>query len=380
MPRNSTTRTRTAHRTGLANRIIFSLLLILLFAGGCSRLAAPVAEHPPLAAPASEFDRLFDRRDGGWTGGDGTLSVPLADGRNVWMFGDSFLGVVTPEGTRPQDVPFIHNCLVVQRGDTLRTLYKIEDGRPAAFFPAPAADDWYWPGDGIVSGPHLEIFLHQFTQSRPELWGWRYIGTRLAVLSLPDMAIEQIKPLSAPAEILYGVCVLEIGNYIYIYGTDERKQPQLAHVARTAAGSLEGPWFYFNGRDWSAQPADSAPVLSGVSTQYAVIQAHQAFYLFTMDAQTPFSNRLVVYRAPLPTGPWQGPLALYDAPETNGHIVAYNPFVHLQFSTADRVLVSYNLNDIVDPGALYRHAGIYRPRFIWIDMAAVAQRFDKPLH
>jgi hypothetical protein len=41
------------------------------------------------------------------------------------------------------------------------------------------------------------------------------------------------------------------------------------------------------------------------------------------------------------------------------------------------VLVSYNLNHLNDPEALYRDAGLYRPRFIRVDLDEVDRRFRK---
>ena len=40
-----------------------------------------------------DFNQLFTRFSE-WTGGDATYSVPLPDGRVLWMFGDSFIGTV----------------------------------------------------------------------------------------------------------------------------------------------------------------------------------------------------------------------------------------------------------------------------------------------
>ncbi|MFY0628720.1 MAG: DUF5005 domain-containing protein, partial [Reichenbachiella sp.] len=39
-----------------------------------------------------EFDDFFTRRKPGFTGGDGTYSVNLPNGTNIWIFGDTFIG------------------------------------------------------------------------------------------------------------------------------------------------------------------------------------------------------------------------------------------------------------------------------------------------
>ena len=47
-----------------------------------------------IAVPDTYFTNLFIRDCCGFTGGDGTYSVLLPDGRTVWIFGDTFLGTV----------------------------------------------------------------------------------------------------------------------------------------------------------------------------------------------------------------------------------------------------------------------------------------------
>ncbi|MBI5894631.1 MAG: hypothetical protein HZB24_00980, partial [Desulfobacterales bacterium] len=93
------------------------------------------------------------------------------------------------------------------------------------------------------------------------------------------------------------------------------------------------------------------------------------------DGRVPFSNLIVAYRSRAPTGPWQGPQTVYQAPEANTQIAAYNPFAHTQFNDQGRVLISYNVNHVSDPNALFRDATIYRPRFIRVNLIELERRF-----
>ena len=59
----------------------------------------------------------YGNQGGHWTGGDATISTPLPDGRDAWLFSDTFLGTVNPNGSRPSDTPLVvHNSMVVQQG------------------------------------------------------------------------------------------------------------------------------------------------------------------------------------------------------------------------------------------------------------------------
>ena len=352
------------------------IVLFVFFA--CFHGVAPRPETASqIAWLASDYNQLFNRDNDGWTGGDGTLSIPLKDSRTVWLFGDTFLGKVRSDGTRPAETPMIRNSLVVQTDRRLDTRYRQTEKGPAAFFPSPFPDTWYWPGDGLVAGNKMRVFLHRFRQTSPQLWEWQFTGTVLSTLSLPGLELERLDEVETAKGILFGVSILKTKEYVYIYGTRDDAFPKLAYLARAIAGSLGGPWEFCTGREWSADPENSAPVLSGVSTQYSVFQTDGLFYLVTMDGRRPFPDTIAVYRSGSPCGPWQGPRIIYDVPGVGRDIVAYNPFVHTQFTKGDRYLISYNLNHVNDPSALYDDATIYRPQFIFIDFAAIDQQFSQ---
>src|SRR6266581_4741724 len=72
------------------------------------------------ARPDAVFQALFESYGNDnsllddWTGADGVLSASLPDGRVVWDFSDTFLGLVNEDGSRPPGQPFINNSVIVQ--------------------------------------------------------------------------------------------------------------------------------------------------------------------------------------------------------------------------------------------------------------------------
>ncbi len=320
--------------------------------------------------PDADFNQLFAAHGNGWTGGDGTVSIGLPDGRSLWLFGDSFLGGVDPDGGRAADTPFIRNCALIHSQGRLTPLHGRRDGAPAALFQPAAAGQWYWPGDATVQDERLLIFLHRFKRTGPGLWDWQWMGTDLALITLPALQIENIRALPFTNGVRYGAAILERQSSIYIYGVAEAEGRQHLHVARTTDRTLApDAWQFFSGNQWSPAPEQSASLLTGVGSQFSLIPYRRSYVLITMDGRTPFSGRLVAYQAPRPEGPFEGPVYLYQAPEADGDLAAYNPFVHPQFSRSGSLLISYNVNHLHDPAALYRDASIYRPRFIRLDLA-----------
>ncbi len=324
---------------------------------------------PPAVVPDAAFNRLFAARGNGWTGADGTLSIRIPDGRTLWLFGDTFLGRINPDGTRPEDSPFIRNSALVQTDGLLTPLYGQRHGEPVALFRPAARGEWYWPGDGTLEDRRLLIFLHRFRQDRPGLWGWQWTGTEIAIVGLPDLDLAGIRPLPVANGVRYGAALLEHRGQVFIFGVTAGSGPKGLHVARGRQGSLlSTAWAFYDGRQWSPEPDRSASILTGVGSQFSMVPFRQGFALITMDGRTPFSGRLVAYTAPRPEGPFQGPVLIYEAPEASDAVTAYNPFVHPQFSHRGRILISYNVNHLHDPDMLYRDAGIYRPRFIRVNL------------
>src|SRR5215831_8104643 len=81
------------------------ILLALLAATAGSQAAAPTAKITVI--PDAVFQEMFESYGNDntllddWTGSDGTLSVLLPDGRVLWDFSDTFLGLVNSDGSRP---------------------------------------------------------------------------------------------------------------------------------------------------------------------------------------------------------------------------------------------------------------------------------------
>ena len=354
--------------------LVFTLLFFLapffLLPVACTRIP-PVAPSPLSvgAIPAPDFNQLFTRSGKGWTGGDGTLSIGLPDGRTLWLFGDTFLGYVRPDGSRPLDSPLIRNCLVVQDGERLVTRHEGTTHDPRAFLVPKEPDTWYWPGDGTVWENQVWVFFHRFRQVTPGMWGWAWDGTVMAVLQLPLLSLDRVIDMSHDHGVAYGAALYEADAWVYIFGTEQRGAVKHLHLARAPRGGLEGSWHYWAGQHWSDNPGASRSILAGVSSQFGVVGLEQGLGLVTMDDRQPFSDRIVLYLAEAPTGPWQGPVDIYRAPEASRAVAAYNPFVHPQFSRQGTGhLISYNINHVHDPDTLYDDAGLYRPRFIWVDL------------
>jgi hypothetical protein len=363
-----------------------AVLLVLLLgifwtAVGCARPATPPdrldcgrcnedRELFPQPDPDRFYNDLFTRHGGGWTGADGTRSVALPDGRILWLFGDTFLGTVRTDRSRPRAAPMVRNTFVVQSGDTLVTLHGGTAASPQAFVTPQDKDSWYWPTDGLVEGNRLLVFLPRFTATGPGMWDWRWSGTDIGTFSLPELRLEKITAAVAVNRVIYGAAILEDADATFIYGVEDVHSAKHVHIAKAGPGHLDDAWEYWNGEGWTVDPLASKRLFSGAAMQFSVIKTGGHYILISSDNRNPFDSAIVAYASPSPVGPWSLSSLLYRPPEATGDIVAYNALAHPHLSPRGRLLLSYNLNNIRDAGAVFRNADVYRPRFVLVDLKA----------
>src|SRR6188472_3899097 len=75
-----------------------------------------------LKAQVSTLDTAFTeyfRRSSGWTGGDATISIPLPDGRTIWLFGDSYINNYNAADNTLPCLFQVRNCFTVQDANDL---------------------------------------------------------------------------------------------------------------------------------------------------------------------------------------------------------------------------------------------------------------------
>jgi hypothetical protein len=307
---------------------------------------------------SQKFIDLFTRFGGGWTGGDATYSIPLPDGKTLWIFGDTFLGVVNPDRSRPP-VGLARNTFVVQDGETLTTFVQPDE---SAFINPENPSWWYWPTDGTVHNDTLQVMLSAFRSTNTGgPFSFAYTRIDLAQFTLPDLQLISIEPRFEEPNTAYGSCVVEDENYIYIYGARFESTGKFGHLARSPGGDLRNEWEYYNGSEWTTDPNESVGVVNNVSEQFAVFKSNGRYYLVTSNFQ--LGPEIYLFDSPAPEGPWQQRGTIYCTPETVGNRWTYNAFVHPQFTENGEILISYNVNSF-EFFELYDNADYYRPYFI----------------
>lgn len=185
----------------------------------------------------------------------------------------------------------------------------------------------------------------------------------VAAFSLPSLHLESVTPTYGGSTISWGVQLLRVGPWIYIYGDEGAYLNKYVHLARVHAGDVLGPWQFYTGTGWSADPASSARLLGEVGASYSVTPVDGHFVLATTD---PFLDpQIYLYTAPSPEGPFTGQQEIYDPPKAGGNIYTYNVAAHPELTGPGQLVLSYNVNSF-SLADLYANINNNRARFILV--------------
>ncbi|MEU0787805.1 DUF4185 domain-containing protein [Streptomyces sp. NPDC006173] len=409
MPEDARTRRRTGTGLGVLLALVSAAVLLTALPdhdreGGGTCAARTLRSWSADARHTDAFARYGDDagRADDWTGGDGTHSVRLPDGRVLWLFSDTYLGQVyappNPVGEsyawRDASTPLVRNAAVVMSRDgrPLTTL-------PAPLFPDPAPQQWRWPVAARVearspgSGEQVLRVLLWTRATGPAPWIYGVpTATEVATLSLPGLRLEGVTTVldqrqvpDASRRVLFGTTAVDAGGWTYVFGGDDGRAvgrpASQAYVARVPRGRLgePGAWEYWDGTDWTVR-GRPAPVLgdgrsTGVGSAFTVVRDGGTYVLFTMATGAAGLTTVTSYWACSPTGPWHGPTRGFSPPLPPGEVAAYNPQAHPELGDGGRIVLSYDVNWLDATGGaaqthLSRNVSLYRPRFVTLRLGA----------
>ncbi|MDL5204777.1 DUF4185 domain-containing protein [Streptomyces sp. ALI-76-A] len=400
MPEIGSARQRTGVGAGLLLALVLTAVLLIALPDDGRQESDGCVPHTVAAWSAdnrlnTEFTRYGDdaARTDDWTGGDGTHSVRLPDGRLLWLFSDTYLGQVhgppNPVGEsyawRDGSAPLVRNSAVVMRDG------RLESTLPAPLFPDPGPGQWRWPVGARVeprspgsSEQVLRVLLWVRTAgAAPWVYGVP-TATEVATLSLPDLRVESVvevldqRTVRDPSRrVLFGTTLVDEGDWTYVFGGDDgqaaSRPASHAYVARIPEGGLGDPaaWEYWDGSAWAARARPGAVLgdgrRTGVGSAFSVVRQGGTYVLFTMAAGARGLTTVTSYWACSPTGPWHGPAKDFTPALPPGQVAAYNPQAHPELSDGGRVVLSYDVNWLELTGAaaqLNRNVSLYRPRFV----------------
>ena len=364
----------------LRNYLFIILLSVSLFfcAGG--------KPGPDVAVEAlPQYDALFSNKDG-WTGGDGVYSVLLNQDTIAWFFGDTWIGQL--KNGQHVNATLVNNSVAIQHGkspDLAKMDYyfgRTADGSPAALIRPADGRGWFWMFDGVMTAEGLYFFLIQVERTAGDaVFDFKVIGAWLGQVDNPkdppsQWRIRQFKipwtEFSVSRSILWGSAVIQVKDFLYIYGTTEDRQNTVHQkhmiLARVPVSTLAdfSRWRFYADGNWVSDFTRASRLCENVPHEYSVSYLPALKKYAVIYSQDGLSNNILARLSAEPQGSWSDPIQLYQCPEADwdDSIFCYAAKAHAILSEVrDELVITYIANS-VDFNKTANDARLYRPRFL----------------
>ncbi len=324
------------------------------------------------ATDPAAFQQLLSSDGPGWAAADGTISIPLADGKTLWLFGDTLVNLPGADGSLRRNADFVRNSAILHDGATATTLLTGTTQDAGDFLTPADPGEWYWPGHGIVEGDELIVFMGRVRTTAEGAPGWNFegVGSDMLRLNLRDLSVTERIAMPGGRGTDWGSAVIEHDGHTYVYGFkgyEDDPYRRESIVARAKSGHLgDGDFEYWDGRGWTSDASKVAPVTDGVSNSYSVVRTPGGKFAM-VSQELFFGTGLCVRTADAPQGPWSAWRMIDPGPDKLPNGISYNAQVHPTFTDDGSLLASWNMNrddgQLPGPGELDG----YRPVFKAID-------------
>lgn len=337
--------------------------------GGVTSPAAAAAARSWWPASGPRFDTSMaaavvaaSRRSiGRWQAGDVPHLFPVAEGEALWLLNDSFLSD-RPDGPIDGGSAFVRNVAIRQTGGSLAL-----DADQALLDTGDRYDRWWWFHGGVVDGSLLHVVTTEMLRTGALGWAINFepVRTWIATIAWRTGAVLRHRP--APDDgvtPVYGFSVATLGDWTYLFGNNHLygRGTTENRVARVPAGQLLDRPSYWDGERWGNDPARAVSVHThgDWACRLHVVCRDGAWWAASKDEEF-FGDRVTVWRADAPTGPWS-PAAVVEVPTATGddRSCTYDAMLH---PLDDGSLLLWWSNNAFDEADVRADPSIYRPTF-----------------
>jgi hypothetical protein len=333
-----------------------------------------------------------------WLGADAAYSIPLPDGRDVWIFGDTLYGdkrLVT--GEEPK---MVHNSLGIStcKNGTWNIDYKIKrdaQGNPDSFFKPQNNDGtYYWALDGVEHNHELWITLlcvRNTPNSNAFALGFEICGTDMARMTglnndPQDWKITYFPLVPNGMHANPSASTLIKDDFLYIYTLYEQgNRPQiLTRIPLKGLGDPRKNLQYLGSDDqWhdGIEPTKAKVIMkTGASEMSVRYHPELKRWIAVMVDPQIFSDKVVLRTAPDMTGPWSEGEVIYRIPILQKSDPKYDPDTfcyagkeHPESEQSGELVFTYVCNTM-KPKKLPDETNIYFPQVVSMPMPEAAKK------
>ncbi|MBX9720939.1 MAG: DUF4185 domain-containing protein, partial [Candidatus Obscuribacterales bacterium] len=294
--------------------MIFSITITLFFGLLCLASSA-----------ALDLDSQF-LQDKMWSGSDGAYSVDLGNGKAVWLFSDTFIGLIS--GGKRQHNAMINNSIGIQdlKAGKMSFFWK-QSKKAASFFPG-GKGYWLWLGDGVLYNNKLYCFAKRISAipgHEGEPFGFVWKKDELIVVENPkdDPSVWRSRHLLLPFttnNLHVGTACMLDGQMLYVMGLNEKKkQSLLTRISLKHLEELQVNSFEFLQNDnlknahWSKSISACTPLFDQSAAEASICKIGNKYVCIFHSSGA--GDRIVARTARNIIGPWSAEKLLYTVPE-----------------------------------------------------------------
>ncbi len=359
-------------------------------------VTSAVAQSP---AYKDEVFTEYFRRTSEWVASDGSISVPLPEGKTLWLMGDSHIdGYIAGDTTIPCLFQ-VRNAILVQDLREPSSITTILDKTQTGVNRTPVklsvnSQTYLWPGHGYAKKDSAIVFWQGYEGA-----GMTHTTNYVSKIYTKNMtdasSIKKLIPLPIPAEYEFGnaVVVDSVRSYVYFYGMKSDWIIFRPYVARIPFGrDVTGQWEFFDGTSWSDDVNTSAQLMGDlnhyVSPSFSVIKLQDKYYMISQDIgflTCGLGRDIYSWESDSPEGPFTNKKLIYTIEDKyrGEYMITYNATAHPEFIKNNELLVSYNVNRTctdycANAFADRYNADMYRPKFVRVPLVYIDPTLNVP--
>lgn len=344
--------------------------------------------HVVLAQTTSYADATFTeyfRRSKGWISSDAIISVPLPNGKILWMFGDTHLDNLNVATNTVPCMFQVRNSMMVQdavdrnqfitildktKNDINRTSVKLVNNDTTLF----------WPGHGYVLGDTVTTFWFRYHSTKLTTIGiyavkmyWPTLTDATAIKSIKKIPVND----ASLKDFEFGNAVIahEASNFLYIYGHKKNWIVLEPYLARCPLDNVMGKWEFYDGSGWTSDLTKAKKISNEwVSPSFSAIKLNNKYYIITQEngfLTCGLGRQMFAYSSDTPFGPFVNKKTIWVMNDMykGSYMITYNGTAHPEFNANNELLISYNVNGICpneckNAWTDRMNADTYRPKFV----------------
>ncbi len=339
----------------------------------------------------SVFTGYF-RKTKDWIAADATLSVPLPDGKVLWLFGDTFLDNLDAATNTIPCLFQVRNSMMVQDASDRSRFITILDNQSTGVNRTPVKlvnndTTLFWPGHGYVRGDTVITFWTRYHNTKLTRMGiyavkifWPSMANASAIKSILKIPISD----SELNDFEFGTSLIpdESSGFLYVYGHRKNGFVLEPCLARCPVGNVTGKWEFYDGTGWSVNPLNAKKISDeAVSPTFSAFRLNGKYYLISQEngyLTCGLGRQIFALSANNPYGPFVNKKTIWVINDKyrDSYMVTYNATSHPEFISDNELLVSYNVNGICPSECMNGFTGrmnadTYRPKFVRVPLTVL---------